>query len=188
MSTGKIELSVGAVKYTDPNEMITEEEYEYIKNKVPELDGRVGVIEDDIEEINSSLDNITLLKGTLDKSDSNYDDIKSCGFSCEIIQTGGIPINDFYIRKASGKWYIMKDINGNGVIEFKSTKGIQNLTNVNWATETLTARVEILEPTVLDSWDDSTIRYIKIVDCKVTSFSSEIKIIDYIKKINLGLI
>lgn len=58
MSTGKIELSVGAVKYVDPNEIITEEEYNYIKNKVPELDGRVGVIEDEIEEINSSLDNI----------------------------------------------------------------------------------------------------------------------------------
>ena len=48
-------LSVGAVKYVDPNEIITEEEYNYIKNKVPELDGRVGVIEDEIEEINSSL-------------------------------------------------------------------------------------------------------------------------------------
>ena len=59
MSTGKIELSVGAVKYVDPNEMITEEEYNYIKNKVPELDGRVGDIEDEIEEINLSLDNIT---------------------------------------------------------------------------------------------------------------------------------
>lgn len=58
MSTGKIELSVGAVKYVDPNEIITEEEYNYIKNKIPELDGRVGIIEDDIEEINSSLDNI----------------------------------------------------------------------------------------------------------------------------------
>ena len=57
MSTGKIELSVGAVKYVDPNEIITEEEYNYIKNKVPELDERVDVIEDEIEEINSSLDN-----------------------------------------------------------------------------------------------------------------------------------
>ena len=58
MSTRKIELSVGAVKYVDPNEMITEEDFDYIKNKIPELDGRVGVIEDEIDEINSSLDNI----------------------------------------------------------------------------------------------------------------------------------
>ena len=57
-------LSVGAVKYVDPNEIITEEEYNYIKNKTPELNGRVGVIEgeintinNEIEEINSSLDN-----------------------------------------------------------------------------------------------------------------------------------
>ena len=61
MSTGKIELSVGAVKYVDPNEIITEEEYNYIKNKVPELDGRVGDIEDEIEEINTSLDDIVHL-------------------------------------------------------------------------------------------------------------------------------
>lgn len=59
-------LSVGAVKYVDPNEIITEEEYNYIKNKVPELDGRVGNIEgeintinNEIEEINSSLDKNT---------------------------------------------------------------------------------------------------------------------------------
>ena len=51
-------LSVGAVKYVDPNEIITEEEYNYIKNKIPELDERVGVIENEIEEINSSLENI----------------------------------------------------------------------------------------------------------------------------------
>ena len=60
MSTGKIELSVGVVKYMDPNEMITEEEYNYIKNKVPELDGRVGNIEGETEEIKSSLDNIII--------------------------------------------------------------------------------------------------------------------------------
>ena len=60
MSTRKIELSVGAVKYVDPNEIITEEEYNYIKNKVPELNGRVGDIENEIEEINSSLDNKAL--------------------------------------------------------------------------------------------------------------------------------
>ena len=65
MSTGKIELSVGAVKYVDTNKMITEEEYNYIKNKVPELDERVGIIEgeidtidNEIQAINSSLDNI----------------------------------------------------------------------------------------------------------------------------------
>ena len=52
-------LSVGAVKYVDPNEIITEEDYDYIKNKVPELDERVGVIEDEIEEINTVLDNKT---------------------------------------------------------------------------------------------------------------------------------
>ena len=49
-------LSVGAVKYLDANEIITEEELNYIKNKVPELDEKVGVIDDEIKEINSSLE------------------------------------------------------------------------------------------------------------------------------------
>ena len=56
MSTGKIELSVGAVK-------IAEEEIDAINNKISELDERVGNIEDDIEEINSSLDNMANEKG-----------------------------------------------------------------------------------------------------------------------------
>lgn len=49
-------LSVGAVKYVDTSEIITEEDFNYIKNKVPELDERVGVVENEIKEINSSLD------------------------------------------------------------------------------------------------------------------------------------
>ena len=69
MSTRKIELSVGAVKYVDPNEIITEEEYNYIKNKVPELNGRVGDIENEIDEINSSLDNIENEKATRQEVD-----------------------------------------------------------------------------------------------------------------------
>lgn len=57
MSTGKIELSVGAIKIGDKHDIFTEEEINNINNKIPELDERVGVIEDEIEEINSSLDN-----------------------------------------------------------------------------------------------------------------------------------
>ena len=49
MSTGKIELSVGAVKIADKNEMFTEEEINNI-DKIP-------AIEDEIEAINSSLEN-----------------------------------------------------------------------------------------------------------------------------------
>ena len=58
MSTGKIELSVGSVKIANKYELFTEAEVDAINNKVPELDGRVGNIEDEIEEINSSLDNM----------------------------------------------------------------------------------------------------------------------------------
>ena len=49
MSTGKIELSVGAVKIADKYEMFTEEEINNI-NKIPELDERVDIIEDEMEE------------------------------------------------------------------------------------------------------------------------------------------
>ena len=58
MSTGKIELSVGTMKIANKYEIFTEEEIDAINNKIPELDERVGVIEDEIDEINSSLDNI----------------------------------------------------------------------------------------------------------------------------------
>ena len=51
MSNRKIELSVGAVKYADQNEIFTEEELNNIKNKIPELDEKVGVIDDEIKEI-----------------------------------------------------------------------------------------------------------------------------------------
>ena len=91
MSTGKIELSVGVVKHADKYEIFTEEEIDAINNKIPELDKRVGdiedeieginninnkipeldervgVIEDEIEEINSSLDNkASELSGRID--------------------------------------------------------------------------------------------------------------------------
>lgn len=67
MTTRKIELSVGAVKYAYQNEIFTEEELNNIKNKIPELDEKVGVIDDEIKELNSSLDNIETQKAT--KSD-----------------------------------------------------------------------------------------------------------------------
>ena len=53
MSTGKIELSVGATKIANKYEIFTEEQVDAINNKIPELDGRVGVIEDEIEGINN---------------------------------------------------------------------------------------------------------------------------------------
>ena len=50
-------LSVGTMKIGNKYEIFTEEEIDAINNKIPELDERVGVIEYEIEEINSSLDN-----------------------------------------------------------------------------------------------------------------------------------
>lgn len=51
-------LSVGTTKIANKYEIFTEKEVDAINNKIPELDERVGIIEDEIEEINSSLDNI----------------------------------------------------------------------------------------------------------------------------------
>ena len=51
-------LSVGAVKIANKYELFTEAEVDAINNKIPELDERVGVIEDEIDEINSSLGNM----------------------------------------------------------------------------------------------------------------------------------
>ena len=49
-------LSVGTTKIANKYEIFTEEEVDIINNKIPELDERVGVIEYEIEDINSSLD------------------------------------------------------------------------------------------------------------------------------------
>ena len=73
MSTGKIELSVGAVKIADKDEILTEEEIDAINNKIPELDKRVGDIEDEIEGIN----NITNKIPELDKRVGDIEEIKS---------------------------------------------------------------------------------------------------------------
>ena len=64
-------LSVGAIQIVDKYEIFTEEEIYNINGKVPELDERVGIIEDEIEEINSSLDNIPTKVSQL-TNDSGY--------------------------------------------------------------------------------------------------------------------
>ena len=56
-------LSVGTTKIANKYEIFTEEEVDIINNKIPELDERVTIIEYEIEEINSSLDDIAN-KGT----------------------------------------------------------------------------------------------------------------------------
>ena len=50
-------LSVGTMKIANKYEIFTEEEVDIINNKIPELDERVTIIEYEIEDINSSLDN-----------------------------------------------------------------------------------------------------------------------------------
>ena len=50
MSTRKIELSVGAVKIADKYEILTEEEIHNIDDKIPELEKRVDIVEDELEE------------------------------------------------------------------------------------------------------------------------------------------
>ena len=62
MSIGKIELSVGAVKYVDPNEIFTEEEIDAINNKIPELDERVDIIESEVEFERKRIDNLAKLE------------------------------------------------------------------------------------------------------------------------------
>lgn len=49
MSTRKIELSVGAIKVGDKYELLTEEEIDNI-DKIPELEERVDIVEDELEK------------------------------------------------------------------------------------------------------------------------------------------
>ena len=62
-------LSVGTMKIANKHDIFTEEEIDAINNKIPELDERVGVIEDEIDEINSSLDNMENEKATRQEVD-----------------------------------------------------------------------------------------------------------------------
>ena len=125
MSTRKIELSVGAIKYIDPNEMITEEEFEYIRNKIPELDERVGVVEDEIEdkipeldervgvvedeieEINSSLDNKASKNEVFSMANMGQD-IKEAmtGGSVAVVEGNSIDFCNFAysIQNELGEW------------------------------------------------------------------------------------
>ena len=132
MSTGKIELSVGAVKYMDPNEMITEEEYNYIKNKIPELDGRVGNIEGEIEGINSSLDNKTnytvFVESFKRLSTENDDtgriqraiDYAYSFVSSKQVETGTIYISNSVTVLFDEKTYICGNINLKKRVDLKS--------------------------------------------------------------------
>jgi hypothetical protein len=92
-------LSVGAIKYVDPNEIITEEDFKYIINKIPELDERVGNIDDDIEEINSSLEDTTNEVNELKevKADKSYVDsaIESVYNSDQLTNYAKINDNDY---------------------------------------------------------------------------------------------
>ena len=55
-------LSVGTMKIANKYEIFTEKEIDAINNKIPELDERVGVIEDEIDVINSCYDNYLIRK------------------------------------------------------------------------------------------------------------------------------
>ena len=106
MSTGKIELSVGVTKIVNKYEIFTEEEVDYINNKIPELDERVGVIEDEIEEINSSLDNINnkvpeldgrvgVIEGEIEEINSSLDNMENEKATKEELNVERKRINNF---------------------------------------------------------------------------------------------
>ena len=151
MSTRKIELSVGAVKYVDPNEIITEAEYNYIKNKVPELNGRVGVIEDNIDEINSSLDKKANKEDyiSINKIDKNLGKIDQTYLTDELLQqiAGNAPVNSVpsnssivndkltprcvyayntnFIEGSNGEWfdgYVLGELTDSEILIEKSVK------------------------------------------------------------------
>ena len=113
MSTGKIELSVGAI--ANKYDIFTEEEIYNINGKVPELDERVGNIEDDIEEINSSLEDTTNEVNELKevKADKSYVDsaIESVDVSSQL--TNYAKKSDLEVK--ADKSYVDSAIDENGV-------------------------------------------------------------------------
>ena len=90
-------LSVGTMKIGNKYEIFTEEEIDAINDKIPELDKRVGVIEDEIEEINSSLDN------KANKSDLTNSMTPKGNISFYNLPTIGNNIGDYYYCEDSPK-------------------------------------------------------------------------------------
>ena len=105
MSTGKIELSVGAI--ANKYEILTEEEIYNINVKIPELDERVGNIEDEIEEINSSLEDTTNEVNELKevKADKSYVDsaIESVDVSSQLTNYAKKSDLEVKVDKETGK-------------------------------------------------------------------------------------
>ena len=105
MSTGKIELSVGAI--ANKYEIFTEEELYNINVKVPELDERVVNIEDEIEEINSSLEDTTNEVNELKevKADKSYVDsaIESVDVSSQLTNYAKKSDLEVKVDKETGK-------------------------------------------------------------------------------------
>ena len=127
-------LSVGTVKIANKYEIFTEEEVDAINNKIPELDERVGNIESDIEEINSSLDNIEIIKADKTTTNNIQQQVNNLvlgavgdGNNAEIIQARGefTTLNgrlDFmdssHLKNTSANLvnsYLSKGVNTNGV-------------------------------------------------------------------------
>lgn len=90
-------LSVGTMKIANKHEIFTEEEIDAINNKIPELDERVGVIEDEIDEINTSLDN------KANKSDLTNSMTPKGNISFYNLPTIGNNIGDYYYCEDSPK-------------------------------------------------------------------------------------
>ena len=66
MSTGKIELSVGAVKIANKYEIFTEEEIDAINNKIPELDKRVDNIKEHLDNNTRKIEEVAKTGTTME--------------------------------------------------------------------------------------------------------------------------
>ena len=90
-------LSVGTMKIANKYEIFTEEEIDTINNKIPELDERVNVVEDEIDFERKRIDNLAkleegsttgdaeLIDGRVDNSGTVYENI---GFNIRSTQDG----------------------------------------------------------------------------------------------------
>ena len=97
-------LSVGTMKIANKYDIFTEEEIDAINNKIPELDERVGIVEDEIEEINSSLDDMEIKKATKQEVDVERKRIDTFTKLNEGSTTGDAELIDGRIG-ADGKTY-----------------------------------------------------------------------------------
>lgn len=113
---------------------------------------------------------ITILRGSIDKTDPNYAALKGAGLRIELQQTVGTPYTNLYLKKSgAGKWALYPQTSGDQISnDLVMVNGVRDVKKVSFnTTSDFNAKVSIDDFTVLNTFADTT-SYIKLKHALVT--------------------